>query len=143
ISYSIYRHFGAPRNEYDLNIYFRALNEWRGGGGLYSYVQWDQTNGLLGFTYPPAAAMVMLPMTSLPFDAVVILSTLGIFLSVVAVVWLALRERMWLRWPQLLFAAGLTTAAAFCLQPISQTAAYGQVNAFLALLVMFDVFVLG
>ena len=39
ISYAIYRHFGAPRNEYDLNIYFHALNEWRGGSGLYSYAQ--------------------------------------------------------------------------------------------------------
>jgi len=143
MSYAIYRHFGAPRNEYDLTIYFRALNEWRGGGGLYDYVQWDPTNGLLGFTYPPAAAMVMLPMTGLPFDGVVIASTLGIVLAVFGMVLLALRERLWLRWPQLLFAAGLTTAAAFCLQPISQTAAYGQVNAFLALLVMFDLLVLG
>jgi alpha-1,2-mannosyltransferase len=143
ISYAIYRHFGAPRNEYDLNIYFSALNEWRSGGGLYTYVQYDTINGWLGFTYPPVAAIVMSPMTSFSLSGVVVLSSLAILVSVLCVVLLSLRERVTMRRPQLLFVSGLATAAAFSLQPISQTAAYGQVNTFLALLVMFDVFVLG
>ena len=142
-SYAVYRHFGAPRNEYDLKIYFAALNEWRSGGGLYGLVQRDPTNGWLGFTYPPVAALFMSPMTGLTIKPVIALSSLAIFGSVVAIAVLAVRERITARRPQLLFVAGLATAAAFCLQPISQTLAYGQVNTFLALLVMFDVFVLG
>jgi alpha-1,2-mannosyltransferase len=126
-----------------LNIYFGALNQWRSGGGLYSYIQPDPTNGLLGFTYPPVAAMVMSPMTSFSFQTVVLLSSVAILASVVAVALLTVRERLQIRRPQLVFVSGLATAAAFTLQPISQTAAYGQVNVFLALLVVFDVFLLG
>ncbi len=143
ISYSVYRHFGAPRNEYDLKIYFDALTQWRSGEGMYSYAQWDLVNGWLGFTYPPAAALVMAPMTGLTFNGVVVLSSAAIFVSVVGLTLLSVRERVELRRPQLFFVAGLATAAAFTLQPISQNAAYGQVNTLLALLVMFDVFVLG
>ncbi len=143
LSYAVYRHFGAPRNEYDLKIYFAALNDWRSGGGLYGLVQYDPTNGWLGFTYPPVAALFMSPMTGLTIKPVIALSSLAIFVSVVAIAVLSVRERIHARRPQLLFVAGLATAAAFCLQPISQTLAYGQVNTFLALLVMFDVFVLG
>ncbi len=142
-SYAVYRQFGAPRNEYDLRIYFAALDEWRSGGGLYSYAQLDVTNGWLGFTYPPVAALFMAPMTSMPIRTVIAVTSLGIFLSVIGLALLTVRERLQLRRPQLLFVTGLVTAAAFCLQPISQTAAYGQVNTFLALLVMFDIFVLG
>lgn len=142
LSYSVYRHFGAPRNEYDLRIYYNALAGWRSGNGLFVPVVNDPVNGPLGFTYPPAAAILMSPMTVLPVRPVVILSSLGILVSTVGLVLLALRERVPLRRPQLAFAAALATAAAFCLQPISQTAAYGQVNTMLALLVMFDIFVL-
>ncbi len=142
ISYSVYRHLGAPRNEFDLRIYYNALTQWRAGSDLYSYAKYDPVNGYLGFTYPPVAAILMSPMTSLSIRPVVIGSSIGIAASTVGLVLLALRERVQLGRPQLVFATGLATAAAFCLQPISQTAAYGQVNTYLALLVMVDIFVL-
>ena len=142
ISYAVYRHFGAPRNEFDLRIYYNALTQWRTGGDLYAYEFPDPVNGWLGFTYPPVAAILMSPMTGLPIRPVVALAGVGIFASTVGLVLLSVRQRVQLGRPQLVLVTGLATAAAFCLQPISQTAAYGQVNTILALLVMFDVFVL-
>lgn len=141
-AYFVYHRYGSPANEYDLKIYYSALTQWRSGGQLYDYSQFDQVNGYLYFTYPPVAAMAMSPMTVLPISSVIVLSSAAIFACTIALVLLAVRERVELRRPQLALLTGVATAAAFCLQPISQTAAYGQVNTFLALLVMFDVFVL-
>ena len=141
-AYFVYHRYGAPANEYDLKIYYSALTQWRSGGRLYDYYQYDTVNGFLYFTYPPAAAMVMSPMTLLSIGNVVRLSSVAIFGSTVALVLLAVRERISLRRPQLALLTGMATAAAFCLQPISETAAYGQVNTFLALLVMYDILVL-
>ena len=141
-AYYVYHRYGSPANEYDLQIYYSALTDWRSGGQLYDYSQFDQINGYLYFTYPPVAAMVMSPMTVLSMPAVIVLSSAAIFGCTVALVLLSVRERVQLRRPQMALLTGVATAAAFCLQPISQTAAYGQVNTFLALLVMFDVFVL-
>ncbi len=142
ISYTVYRHFGAPRNEFDLRIYYSALTDWRSGADLYSYWKYDPVNGFLGFTYPPVAAILMSPMTTLPIRPVVIVASVAIFGSTVGLVLLSIRERLRLGRPQLAFATALAAAGACCLQPISQTAAYGQVNTLLALLVMFDIFVL-
>lgn len=142
LSYAFYRHFGAPDNQYDLRIYFNAVSYWRSGNSLYEYAQFDPINGSLGFTYPPVAAILMSPMTALGWHSVVVLSNLGILLATAGLVLLALRERLRLRGLPLALATGVGCAVAFCLQPISQTAAYGQVNTFLALLVAFDVLVL-
>lgn len=141
-AFFVYHRYGSPANEYDLRIYYSALTQWSSGGQLYDYSQFDPVNGYLYFTYPPAAAMAMTPMTVLPISAVIALSSTAIFAGTVALVLLAVRQRVSLRRPQMALLTGVATAAAFCLQPISQTAAYGQVNTFLALLVMFDVFVL-
>ena len=143
LAYLVYHRYGAPANEYDLKIYYNALTQWRSGGQLYDYSQYDAVNGYLYFTYPPAAAMLMSPMTVLPIPSVVALSSVAILGGTVALVLLSVRERVSLRRPQLAVLTAVATAGALCLQPISQTAAYGQVNIFLALLVMFDVFVLG
>jgi len=142
LSYGVYRQFGAPSNQYDLRIYYNAVTYWRSGNSLYDYAQFDPVNGLLGFTYPPVAAMAMYPMTALGWRWVVVLSNLGVLLATAGLVLLALRERLRLRGLGLAMATGAGCAVAFCLQPISQTAAYGQVNTFLALLVAFDVLVL-
>jgi alpha-1,2-mannosyltransferase len=142
LAFEVYRRFGAPRNEYDLRIYYSALNFWHGGNDLYAFSQKDPVNGLLGFTYPPVAAILMSPMTALSIRPVVVITSLAILGATVGLVLLSLRERVLLRRPQMVLATGFAVAAAFCLQPISQTAAYGQVNTFLALLVMFDIFVL-
>ena len=142
ISFEIYRRFGAPRNELDLRIYYNAMTSWHSGNNLYSYSYQDSVNGALGFTYPPFAALLMSPMPMLSIRGIIAVAGLGIVAATVAMVMLALRERVQLRRPQFVLATGLATAAAFCLQPITQTIAYGQVNTLLALLVMADILVL-
>ena len=143
ISFEIYRRFGAPRNELDLRIYYNAMTSWHGGNDLYSYAYADKTNGLLGFTYPPFAALLMSPLPTLPIRGIIAVAGLGIVATTVVLVMLSLRERVQLRRPQFVLATGLATAGALCLQPITQTLAYGQVNTVLAVLVMLDIFVLG
>ena len=54
--------FGRPYNFFDLLIYHGAVVWWAGGGDLYAFIAPDTT---LGFTYPPFAALVMLPMAAL------------------------------------------------------------------------------
>src|SRR5262245_51309578 len=54
--------FGRPYDFFDLKIYHGAVVWWANGGELYQYVA---PNVPLGFTYPPFAALVMLPMAGL------------------------------------------------------------------------------
>src|SRR6266511_4154536 len=51
--------YGRPYNFFDLRIYHGAVVWWTGGGELYSFIAPQTT---LGFTYPPFAALAMLPM---------------------------------------------------------------------------------
>ena len=57
--------FGRPYNFFDMKIYHGAVLWWAGGNELYDFVAPSTT---LGFTYPPFAALVMLPMSWLPVD---------------------------------------------------------------------------
>src|SRR5262245_36522182 len=59
------RAFGRHYSFFDLKIYHGAVGWWAGGGELYEYLAPGVT---LGFTYPPFAAVVMLPMVE--FSAV-------------------------------------------------------------------------
>ena len=51
--------FGRPYNFFDMKIYHGAVVWWANGNELYEFVAPPTT---LGFTYPPFAALVMLPM---------------------------------------------------------------------------------
>ena len=119
------------------------MNWWARGNDLYGYGVADPVMGLLGFTYPPFAAVLMAPMGALGWPAVRALTVVGIFAAGIAVVHLCLGERLRpsprLLWPILLVAS----AAAFLLQPVRQTLGMGQINLFLAVLVLADVLVLG
>jgi len=124
------------RGFFDLNVYYGALNYWvHEGGQLYDYVR-PRTE--YGFTYPPFAALTMLPMALVPWPlAIVISSLLTIGAAVVMLYWLvtpmARRER-WPVWVALSVAAIL--AAAF--EPMRETFSFGQVNAVLLVLVLAD-----
>ena len=47
---------------FDLMIYRDAMRWWAGGHPLYDYTQPNATQGQLGYTYPPFAAVVMRPL---------------------------------------------------------------------------------
>src|SRR5258706_8025134 len=63
----------AERHGYfDLNVYHGAINYWvHQGGSIYDFVLPFST---YGFTYPPFAALVMLPMAVTPWHLAIVIS---------------------------------------------------------------------
>jgi alpha-1,2-mannosyltransferase len=121
---------------FDLSVYHGAINYWvHQGGSLYDFVLPFST---YGFTYPPFAALVMLPMSVTPWTlAIVLTCTACIVVSGVLVYWLIdpiARREGWVRWYA--FAIAFCFAAAF--EPLRETFLFGQVNMFLVFLVAAD-----
>lgn len=143
VAYLIYTHLGDHHNQYDLKIYYNAVRYWLDGNSLYDYSQPDPVNISLGFTYPPIAAIVMVPMALLPIGVVVVVTFLAIIVCNTVLAYLYTRERISLPRFQMLIVSGVVSALSFCLLPIGQNVGFGQINIFLALLVVADVLVLG
>ena len=121
---------------FDLKVYRGALNYWvRDGGEIYD---WIKPNSTYGFTYPPFAALVMLPLAYLPFALAMVVSvTATVLVSALLLWWLVdpIARRMgWTRWFAL--AVAICLAAAF--EPMRETVDFGQVNMLLLALVAAD-----
>ncbi|HYN92417.1 MAG TPA: glycosyltransferase 87 family protein [Pilimelia sp.] len=127
--------FGRPYVFFDLLIYHGAVAWWAGGGELYAFIAPDTT---LGFTYPPFAALVMLPMAALSAELagwVNVVASLGALAVVLAALLVPLAERAgWSRW----FTVAMALPLAAALEPVRETLGYGQVNLLLFALVMAD-----
>ncbi len=127
----------AVRHGYfDLQVYRGALVWWaHGGGELYDYLR-PATQ--YGFTYPPFAALVMLPMAYLSWHGAIAVSVAaGVVTSAVLIWWLldpVSRRAGWTRW--FAFAVALCLVAAF--EPMRETINFGQVNTLLLFLVAVD-----
>ncbi|MFC0508602.1 glycosyltransferase family 87 protein [Micromonospora costi] len=121
---------------FDLQVYYGALRWWaRDGGEIYDYLRpFTQ----YGFTYPPFAALVMLPMAYVPWLVAIVISvTATVAVTVVLFWWLVdpiARRAGWTRW--LALAVALCLAAAF--EPMRETVNFGQVNMLLLFLVAVD-----
>ncbi|HEX7745772.1 MAG TPA: glycosyltransferase 87 family protein [Micromonosporaceae bacterium] len=126
---------GRPYTFFDMKIYHGAVVWWSKGYGLYDFVA-PRVN--LGFTYPPFAALVMLPMAILPLG---LAGWLNVVFSVaaLAVVLAALLRPLADRhgWP-LWFTVGIAVPLAAALEPARETLGYGQVNLLLFALVIAD-----
>ncbi|HZN18935.1 MAG TPA: glycosyltransferase 87 family protein [Micromonosporaceae bacterium] len=124
---------------FDLNVYFGALNHWADGGQLYDYLR-PRTE--YGFTYPPFAALAMLPMAFVPWHVTIVVSVLLNLGTTAAVLyWLVdpvARREGWTRW--FAFAVAACLAAAY--EPMRETFTFGQVNMLLVFLVFADVVLL-
>jgi alpha-1,2-mannosyltransferase len=116
---------------FDMAIYQGAVGWWIDGGELYSYQA--PVQGLLGFTYPPFAALVLMPTALVPVG---VAGWLNVVLSV-GMLALALRALCPNGLPVLAFLAILAT------EPVRQTLGLGQVNLVLFGLVVLDLAVLG
>ena len=134
---------GQHHRQFDLRLYYDAINYWTSGHDLFSYSQPDPVNISLGFTYPPVAALLMTPMALLSYPVVLVISLAAIIGSAAVFVYLVLRERIRLPKPLMFAVAGVATAFAFTLEPFRQTLSFGQINIYLALLVLVDLLVLG
>jgi alpha-1,2-mannosyltransferase len=121
---------------FDLRVYHGAVNFWvHDRGEIYDYLKPDSK---YGFTYPPFAALIMLPMAHLSWHGTIVVSVAASVVAAGAVLWwlvdpIARRQR-WTRWFAL--AVAMCLAAAF--EPMRETVNFGQVNALLLALVAGD-----
>jgi hypothetical protein len=127
--------YGRPYNFFDMKIYHGAVVWWAGGNDIYEFIAPLTT---LGFTYPPFAALVMLPMAGLPTEAagwVNVAGSIGALAVVLAALLGPIADRCgWSRW----FTVGLALPLAVAIEPVRETLGYGQVNLLLFALIMAD-----
>ncbi|WP_262287415.1 glycosyltransferase family 87 protein [Micromonospora sp. MA102] len=121
---------------FDLKVYYGALTFWvHDGGEIYDFLKGGTQ---YGFTYPPFAALVMLPMAYLPWWAAITVSVAATVVVSAVVIWWLLdpvaRRAGWTRWFAL--AVALCLAAAY--EPMRETVNFGQVNMLLLFLVAVD-----
>ncbi|MEV4627616.1 glycosyltransferase 87 family protein [Micromonospora sp. NPDC049523] len=127
--------FGRPYNFFDMKIYHGAIVWWASGNDLYSFIAPMTT---LGFTYPPFAALIMLPMAWFPVGAAGWLNVFASLAALTVVLTALLRptvERLgWSLW----FVVGIAVPLAVAIEPVRETLGYGQVNLLLFGLIMAD-----
>jgi alpha-1,2-mannosyltransferase len=121
---------------FDLKIYIRAEKWWLSGHELYDFAQPDVLQGLLWFTYPPFAALLLAPLGVLPPVAGYVLITAGTLAAVGLTTW-------WLTaaFPSHWFAFGLAVPLVLLIEPIRTTLSFGQINMLLVALILADLLV--
>jgi alpha-1,2-mannosyltransferase len=121
----------------DLSIYSAAGTAVLHGAHLYQLrFAWQ-----LQFTYPPFAAMAFVPLAVLPAVAAEILVTAATVIALPVISYLALRlppVSTWLTRDQAVRWALAFATAAIWLEPMRTNLKYGQINVFVALLVVGD-----
>jgi alpha-1,2-mannosyltransferase len=134
-----YSHHGVGFGPYhiDLDVYRIGGRTWLRGGSLYSHLPATQSGARLPFTYPPAAAVLLSPLSLVPMPVAATALTLATVALLAVVIWVFFRR---LAGP----AAGSPWALAWLLppalflEPVRDTLAFGQVNVALMALVSLD-----
>jgi alpha-1,2-mannosyltransferase len=121
---------------FDLHVYRGAVEWWLQGEPLYSF---ELEPGAKGFTYPPFAAALMVPLTWLPAGAVTILILLASAVVVVLVTWWLIAPVARRHETSPSFAVALAVPAVLAMEPIRETLGLGQLNMFILALVLADV----
>ncbi|MFC4504374.1 MULTISPECIES: glycosyltransferase 87 family protein [Streptomyces] len=121
------------RDWFDLRVYYGTVNTWiHHGGRVYDY----RVPGTpYGFTYPPFAAVAMLPMALVGLRTA-IAGALLLNLAALAVVARVLAGPRWRRhgW----YGVGLAACVLALFEPLRDTFSFGQVNLVLLALVLTD-----
>ena len=131
-------YLAETRNGYfDSKVYYGAIQYWfRGDSGM--VYDWLRPGTPYGFTYPPFAGLVMLPMAFLPFPAVVVIAVAGTVLSTALLTWWfagpLIRRKGW----PVRFAFAIAVCLAIAFEPVRETITFGQVNTLLLTLVAGD-----
>ncbi|MGW0876497.1 glycosyltransferase 87 family protein [Streptomyces sp. NPDC002740] len=121
------------RDWFDLRVYYGTVDHWiHGGGRVYDY----RVPGTpYGFTYPPFAAVVMLPMALVGLRAAIVAALL---LNLAALAF-AVRMCVGPRWRRYgWYGAGLAACVLALFEPLRDTFSFGQVNLLLLALVLVD-----
>ncbi|WP_367325211.1 glycosyltransferase 87 family protein [Streptomyces sp. HUAS ZL42] len=121
------------RDWFDLRVYYGTIDTWiHHGGRIYDY----RVPGTpYGFTYPPFAAVAMLPMALLSLRGAI---TVALLLNLVAlaVVLRLLAGRAWRRYGW--YGCALAACVLALFEPLRDTLSFGQVNLLLLALVLLD-----
>lgn len=136
-SMALFLSWAAVRHGFfDLKVYYGAINYWvHDHGPIYDFILAKST---YGFTYPPFAAMTMLPMAVLPWNVTIAISlTASVLAGGVLLYWLVdpvARRQGWTRW----YALGIAICLAAAFEPLRETILFGQVNLLLVFVVALD-----
>ncbi|MFF3690050.1 glycosyltransferase 87 family protein [Streptomyces sp. NPDC002187] len=123
------------RDWFDLGVYYGTVDHWSRTGRIYDYLV---PGTHYGFTYPPFAAVAMLPMTLVDWPSAVAISVLLNAGAAAAILhWsagatLRRHSRHW--W----FAFAVAGCLLALLEPVRDTISFGQVNLLLLVLVLAD-----
>lgn len=125
------------RDWFDLRVYYGAVDTWvHHGGSIYDY---REPGTSYGFTYPPFAALGMLPMALIGLRTAIavglLLNVLALALVVGILVGPRLRRYGW-------FGFALTACLLALFEPVRDTFSFGQVNLVLLALVLSDAWLL-
>ncbi|MEW2498736.1 glycosyltransferase family 87 protein [Streptomyces nodosus] len=125
------------RGWFDLRVYHGTVDAWvHHGGHVYDY---RVPGTAYGFTYPPFAALSMLPMAFVGLHTAVVGALLLDLAAVAVVLWILLgpelRRHGWFGW-------ALAGCALALLEPVRDTVSFGQVNLLLLALVLADAWLL-
>ncbi|WP_030901667.1 glycosyltransferase 87 family protein, partial [Streptomyces sp. NRRL S-474] len=121
------------RDWFDLRVYYGSIDSWvHHGGRIYDYRVPGTT---YGFTYPPFAAVVMLPMALLDLRTA-IAAALLLNLAALAVILRLLAGPSWRRHGR--YGWALTACLLALFEPLRDTFSFGQVNLLLLALVLTD-----
>ncbi|MEV6968598.1 glycosyltransferase 87 family protein [Hamadaea sp. NPDC051192] len=127
------------RGWFDIGVYHGAVDYWVSGGDLYSYLRPRST---YGFTYPPFAAVCMLPMTLVGWHPAIAINLVLTLIASAFLLWFwvgpVTRHFAWPRW----YAFGLAACAFAALNPVRDTVSFGQINLLLVALVYLDLLLL-
>ncbi|WP_323187463.1 glycosyltransferase 87 family protein [Streptomyces sp. NBC_01275] len=125
------------RDWFDLRVYYGTVNSWiHDGGRVYDY----RVPGTpYGFTYPPFAAVAMLPMALVGLRTAIVVALL-LNLTALAVVVRVLIGPGWRRhgW----YGVALAACVLALFEPLRDTFSFGQVNLLLLALVLTDAWLL-
>ncbi|KUL46949.1 glycosyltransferase 87 family protein [Streptomyces regalis] len=121
------------RDWFDLRVYYGTVDSWiHHGGRIYDY---RVPGTAYGFTYPPFAAVVMLPMALLDLHAAIAVALL-LNLAALAFALRVLAGRSWRRYGW--YGCALAACALALFEPLRDTFSFGQVNILLLALVLLD-----
>ncbi|MEU6270968.1 glycosyltransferase 87 family protein [Streptomyces populi] len=125
------------RDWFDLRVYYGTVDTWvHHGGSIYDY---RVPGTAYGFTYPPFAALGMLPMALVGLSTAIVLALLlnlaALTLVVGILVGPELRRYGW-------FGCALTACLLALFEPVRDTFSFGQVNLVLLALVLSDAWLL-
>lgn len=125
---------------FDLKVYHGAITYWAyGHGEIYDFLS---PHSRYGFTYPPFAALAMLPMALLSWPATIVVATVATVLTTLVVLdWLLAELLAQFRWPRA-FVVAIAAILAGVFEPVRETVLFGQVNMLLVFLVAVDLAVL-